>query len=254
MNNYYVYAYLRDKSSSTAEAGTPYYIGKGKEKRYKSSQHNVSVPKNEANIIFICTQLTESTALLIEKFWIATYGRVDLGTGILRNKTDGGERPGNVAVWNKGVKYIEYFGPIIAAEIGQRMAASRYKKPKVLKEKIDRKGKTFAEIFGEDRAKIIRSKISDAGKGRTVSAERKEALKVAMTKNNIAKRPESRAKLSEKAKGLRNSQCNINPEIYAQALHLLNTTLMKKRTIAKMLNLSDGQVGRIAKYSTRMSH
>lgn len=29
MLKFYVYAYLRNKDSSTAKAGTPYYIGKG---------------------------------------------------------------------------------------------------------------------------------------------------------------------------------------------------------------------------------
>lgn len=30
---YYVYAYLREKDSDTASTGSPYYIGKGKNKR-----------------------------------------------------------------------------------------------------------------------------------------------------------------------------------------------------------------------------
>ena len=84
MNNYYTYAYLR-------EDGTPYYIGKGKSGRITSSLHTIHLPTEKERIIFLKKNLTDEGARKHEIYMIAVLGRKDLGTGILRNMTDGGE-------------------------------------------------------------------------------------------------------------------------------------------------------------------
>lgn len=81
--NYYVYAYISSK-------GIPYYIGKGKDKR-AVEKHHVTVPRDRSKIIFLETNLTEIGALALERRYIKWYGRKDIGTGILHNKTDGGD-------------------------------------------------------------------------------------------------------------------------------------------------------------------
>jgi group I intron endonuclease len=83
MNNYYTYAYLR-------EDGTPYYIGKGKGKRIHDKTRTVNLPPKERRVL-LKQNLTEDEAFNHEIYMIAVFGRKDLGTGILYNKTNGGE-------------------------------------------------------------------------------------------------------------------------------------------------------------------
>jgi hypothetical protein len=81
---YYTYAYLR-------EDRTPYYIGKGKGDRIYSTTRRLKPPKDKSRIIFLKQNITEEEAFKHEIYMIAVFGRKDLGTGILRNLTDGGD-------------------------------------------------------------------------------------------------------------------------------------------------------------------
>ena len=88
--SYYVYAYVRAVTSKNGKAGTPYYIGKGKGGR-AFERHRVRVPKDRSRIVMIRENLIETEAFELEISEIAKYGRIDLGTGILRNLTNGGD-------------------------------------------------------------------------------------------------------------------------------------------------------------------
>ena len=88
MSIYYVYAYLKKDN-------TPYYIGKGSGRRayqpHRTNNGGIHTPKDKSRIIFLETNLSEVGAFALERRYIQWYGRKDLGTGIPRNLTDGGE-------------------------------------------------------------------------------------------------------------------------------------------------------------------
>lgn len=95
---YYVYAYIRKKSSNTSLAGTPYYIGKGKYNRAWVKHKFIQLPIDDNHIVILEQNLTEIGAFALERWLIRWYGRIDLRTGILHNRTDGGEGSDNISI------------------------------------------------------------------------------------------------------------------------------------------------------------
>jgi hypothetical protein len=115
---FYVYAYLRRKDSRTGPRLSPYYIGKGFGRRAFVGQKRIApTPADKAYICFIQENLTEEEALALEQYCVTLYGRVDLGTGILRNLTNGGEGMSGfhvtvetrrrISIGNKGRKFSD---------------------------------------------------------------------------------------------------------------------------------------------------
>ena len=170
---YYTYAYLR-------EDRTPYYIGKGKGDRvYKKGKGEVRPPKDSSRIIFLKQNLTEEEAFKHEIYMIAVLGRKDLGTGILRNKTDGGDGPSGAV----------------------RSEETRRKKSESMK------GKKTSEETRRKQSEAMKGK----NKGKSPSEETRRKLSEAMKGENhplYGKSPseETRRKQSEAMKGKKHSE------------------------------------------------
>jgi hypothetical protein len=156
MDIYYVYAYLR-------KDGTPYYIGKGCGQRAWDWHRHTPVPKDKNQISILETSLTELGAFAIERRMIRWYGRKDMGTGILRNMTDGGE------------------------------GATGYTHTAETRAKLSQLGK------GRKLSDETRARMSAAGKNRKLSAETRAKISEANRTRIVT--DETRAKMSATRKG-----------------------------------------------------
>jgi hypothetical protein len=164
--NYYTYAYLR-------EDRTPYYIGKGKGNRaHRRSKRDIKPPKDKSRIIFLKQNLTEKEAFRHEVYMISVLGRKDLGTGILRNKTNGGEGT---------------LGIVVTPEFRQKMSelTKGRKHTQEAKEKVSKanKGKSPWNK-GKSLPEEVKQKISQSNKNKQISPETREKLKLSSKGEN----------------------------------------------------------------------
>jgi hypothetical protein len=165
-NRFYVYAYLRSKDSEHGKRLTPYYVGKGARDRATSKCRTVPKPSDPSFIVYIQEGMTEQEAFNLEKYCIALYGRIDKGTGILRNLSDGGDGPSGtiyseerrkkLAEWSRGRTHP----PEVRRKIGEAQMGSKN------------------HAWGKEMPKETRDKISKANKGLRRSDE---------SRRNIAK-------------------------------------------------------------------
>ena len=188
---YYTYAFLR-------EDRTPYYIGKGKGNRaYRRRDKGIKPPKDKSKILILKQNLTEEESFRHEVYMIAVFGRKDLGTGILHNRTNGGDGISGYVFSEETKKKLSeaHKGKTHSEESKRKM--SEVNKGKTLSEehKIKlseaKKGKTFSEES--------KRKMSEAHKGKTFSEEHKR--KISETNKGRTLSEETRRKISEARKG-----------------------------------------------------
>ena len=162
---YYVYLYLRNDD-------TPYYCGKGKGARaFRKGAAN--------NIKIVAIHLTEAEAFILEIRLIQLYGRKDLGTGILNNRTAGGEGSSGA------VRTPEMRLNISHANKGRQF--SREHKENLSLSKV---GKQFsvehrAAMLGKKRSEEAKSNMSRACMGRKISEETKVKISNTLKKRSM---------------------------------------------------------------------
>jgi hypothetical protein len=201
---YYTYAYLR-------EDRTPYYIGKGKGNRaYRRSKTDIKPPKDKSRILILKKNLTEEESFRHEVYMIVVFGRKDLGTGILHNKTDGGEGASNpsqetrrkLSELNKGKTLSEKHKLKIGEANKNPSKESRKKMSEAQRGRThsDESKRKMSEVKkGKPRSEETKRKMIGVGKGRTHSEETKRKMSEAGKCRTHSK--ETKQKLSELKKG-----------------------------------------------------
>jgi hypothetical protein len=156
---FYVYAYLRHD-------GSPYYIGKGSDNRlFSKGKGEVHPPKDRSFIVIVENNLTDVGALAIERRLVRWYGRKDNGTGILRNKTDGGDGAAG----------------IVRSEEFRKAQSERSKGRKIKKHSNEDNLSKSIRQKGRSLPKHALEKSINSRKGIPLTIEHKEKLKVAKT-------------------------------------------------------------------------
>lgn len=117
MKIFYVYAYLR-------EDGSPYYFGKGCYRRAFSKARIFRPPSDRSRIVFLEKNLSEEDAYALEQWMIAGYGRLDNGTGTLRNLTDGGDGASNVSQETIAKRVSKMIGRVCSEETKRKIGTA----------------------------------------------------------------------------------------------------------------------------------
>ena len=195
MNEFYTYAFLRENRR-------PYYIGKGQGNRIYEKRKRIKPPKDKSRIIFLKQNLTEQEAFRHEIYMIDVFGRKDLGTGILHNRTDGGEGAS---------------GAIRSEETRKKLSEAHKNPSKETRRKIGeaQKGKIISEetrikmseshkgenhyFYGKTHSDETKRKLSEANKGKTLSEETRIKMSEAHKGHIVSE--ETRRKIGEAKKG-----------------------------------------------------
>ena len=200
MGNTVVYQWL-------GEDGSPYYIGIGTPRRPYIDRRRCGCPPPRERIVILHENLEWEEACEIEKELIAFYGRKDLGTGILRNLTDGGDGARGISEETKRKISKSKKGQKLSEETKRKL--SKANKGKKLSRETKMKQSEAAKgennpFYGKKHSEETKEKISEANKGRKLSDEIKKKISEANKGRKLSE--ESKKKMSEAKKGQKHSE------------------------------------------------
>jgi hypothetical protein len=195
---FYTYLWLRYD-------GTPYYVGKGLGNRaYHRHDRNLRPPVDKSRVL-IEHHDSEDAAYEAETFLISYYGRLDIGTGCLRNMTDGGEgSSGRSEEVRRKVSLALQGHPVSEATRNKFREASKGNKNRLgaklseeSKKKISqsRSGKYSAWNAGIPWSEEVRQKMSESAKKKPPISE-ETRKKLSETSSSRWLDPEFRARMS----------------------------------------------------------
>ena len=217
--NFYTYLY-RDPSRNNE----PIYVGKGKGDRAfvhlkrcgnrMFANRLAKMKRNGINpvIEFLCTNVDEELAFLVEAEAIDKYGRRDNGKGTLLNHTNGGDGISGYAHTAETKRKIAEakLGSTHSTETKKRLSECQKGKPRPI-ESVE---KTAASNRGKTRTAETKQRMSAWQIGRKMTAEAKAKMSA------VASKPRSERWLQARSK-----RCTIDGKVIYDSVNDLKQAL-----------------------------
>jgi hypothetical protein len=99
---FYTYLWLR-------EDGTPYYAGKGRGANFPCKNRAYRKGSPPAERVLVEFHESEDDAFMAEQVLVSVYGRQDIGTGTLQNRSDGGRGPSGWKMSKEGRERLSLY-------------------------------------------------------------------------------------------------------------------------------------------------